>query len=99
MPETKLGNAVTSGTNYRPTKLLNNLVKLPERIIHIHLFKHHNPAAVGLPINDSSIQQLKRMIEYVIMENIQNRLTQLIVLDIEKASDNVWHSALLTKLH
>ena len=42
---------------------------------------------------------MQRVTEHIIIENNKNHTTQLILLDLNKAFDSVWHKAVITKLY
>ena len=56
------------------------------------------PQQYGFREKHSCIQQLLRVTEFAIIEHNKNRITQLALLDLEKAFDSVWHDALILKL-
>ena len=99
------GKPKTKPHNYKPISLLNTLSKVLEKIIHIQLtsyLKKHDiiiPQQFGFRKKHSCIQQLQRVIEYATLELNKKRITQLVLLDLEKAFDTVCHEALLQKLH
>ena len=98
------GRDKTDLSSYRPISLLSTLSKVLERIIYTRLLKHLNINAVIIPQQfgfrekHSCTQQLLRVMEHATIEINKNRITQLILLDIEKAFDSVWHDALIYKL-
>lgn len=79
--------------------------KIFEKIIYSHLLKHLNKhdtiilQQFGFRQKYSYIQQFQRVTEYATIEMSKNRITQLILLDLEKVFDSVWDEALLHKLH
>lgn len=94
----------TDPKNYRPISLLSNIGKLFEKIIHRRIcdFVTENSIIAdeqfGFKKNHSSVHQICR-IKNIILENKRNKLsTGLILLDIEKAFDTVWHNGLIYKL-
>ena len=78
--------------------LLSTISKLFEKIIITHLLTHVNNSNIiihqqfGFRKNHSCIQQLQRVVEHITLEINKNRVTQLILLDLKKAFDSVWHS-------
>ena len=103
-PVPKPGKPKNNINSYRPISLLSTLSKILEKIIHIQLIRYlkNNNIIIqqqfGFREGHSSVQQLLRVTEYATMEANKNRVTQLILLDIEKAFDSVWHKALIYKL-
>ena len=74
-----------------------------EKVIHIHLLAHLNDNNIIIPQYGfteahSCTQQLLRVMEYATLEINKNRITQLLLFDIEKAFDSVWHKTLIYKL-
>lgn len=52
----------------------------------------------GFRNNHSIILQLIRVVHHIANEHNKNRLTGMILLDLNKAFDSVWHNGLLLKL-
>ena len=95
-PVPKPGKPITNPHSYTPISLLNTLSKVFEKyssIIHQHLLTHlneHNiiiPQQFGFREKHSCIQQLQRVTEFATIEVNKTRITQLILLDLEKAFD------------
>ena len=92
-PVPKPGKSKNNINSYRPISLLSTLSKVLEKVIHIQLLKHlkNNNILIlqqfGFREGHSCIQQLLRVAEYATLEINKNRLTQLLLLDIEKAFD------------
>lgn len=91
-------------TNYRPISLLSNLGKVFERILLIKLLEKEDelkiiiPQQFGFRNGHSTVQQILRITEHASRNFNLNRSTGLVLLDIEKAFDSVWHNALIHKL-
>lgn len=90
--------------NYRPISLLSNVGKLFEKIIQTRICDYATNASIianeqfGFKKQHSSVHQVNR-IRNVITANKQRRYsTGLIILDIEKAFDSIWHNGLIYKL-
>ena len=104
LPVPKPGKSKSDLRNYRPISLLSHISKILERIIHTQLLTHLKqnqiiiPQQFGFREKHSCTQQLLRVTEHTIMELNKNRYTQLVLLDVEKAFDSVWHDALIYKL-
>jgi Reverse transcriptase (RNA-dependent DNA polymerase)/Endonuclease-reverse transcriptase len=100
----KPGKDPTFPTNYRPISLLSNIGKMFERIVLLQLtsFEHREkiliPQQFGFRNEHSTVQQILRITEKTAMNFNQNRSTGLVLLDIEKAFDSVWHDGLVHKL-
>lgn len=91
--------------NYRPISLLPTLSKIFEIIIlnRIKEFENKNKIMVdeqfGFRQNRSTVQQLARITNYISNGFNINKSTAMLLLDIEKAFDTVWHQGLIYKLH
>ena len=55
------------------------------------------PQQFGFREKHSCINQLQKVTEYATIEINKNRITQLILVDLEKVFDTVWHEALQYK--
>ncbi|XP_011699550.1 PREDICTED: RNA-directed DNA polymerase from mobile element jockey-like [Wasmannia auropunctata] len=91
--------------NYRPISLLSILSKIYEGIIYSQIELHVNTNNViineqfGFKPQHSTVLQLLRVSEYFELEINKNRNSAMILLDIKRAFDSVWHKGLLYKLH
>ena len=90
--------------SYRPISLLSNIGKVFEKLIHHRIndfVSSHGLVAreqFGFKKDHSTIHQIMR-IKNKIISNKRNRIsTGIILLDIEKAFDTVWHNGLIFKL-
>ena len=105
IPIPKPGKPRNSLTSYRPISLLSILGKLLERCIHAVIMDHlsiNNTLAnqqFGFRRGHSTIQQILRISQSVIHEMNVNRCVAMVLLDLSKAFDTVWHEALLYKLY
>ena len=91
-------------TNYRPISLLTCMSKVFERIVFNSLYKFLvdnkllNSYNSGFRKNDSTINRLTALI-HSLHEGLDDKKDMiLILLDISKAFDKVWHPGLLFKL-
>lgn len=91
-------------TSYRPISLLSNLGKLLEKIIHRRLYNFAMENGVvaqeqfGFKKGHSTVHQIRRITNIIHANKHQRHSTGLILLDIEKAFDTVWHNGLIFKL-
>lgn len=100
----KAGKDKTIATNFRPISLLSTIGKLFEKLILMKLnsFEDENkifiPQQCGFRYKHSSIHQVLRITEKAAINFSKHKSTGLVLLDIEKAFDSVWHDALIHKL-
>lgn len=91
-------------TSYRPISLLSNIGKLFEKIIHSRISEFvtdNNLIAkeqFGFKKGHSCIQQVNRIKNIVLLNKRKKLSTGLILLDVEKAFDTVWHNGLIYKM-
>lgn len=92
-------------TNYRPISLLSTIGKVFEKLIlsRLKLFENENnlfiPNQFGFRNEHSTIQQALRIVERASKGFNTNKSTGMVLLDIEKAFDSVWHDGLVFKLN
>lgn len=90
--------------SYRPISLLSNLGKVYEKLIHtrIETFVMNNniisEKQFGFKKGHSTVQQIGRIKNKILTNKRLRKSTGLILLDVEKAFDTVWHHGLLYKL-
>lgn len=95
---------VTNPDNYRPISLLSSISKIFEKVLLRHITRHmeeHNilkNEQFGFRRGHSTCHQLKRMVTNIKREIDLKKSVGMILLDIEKAFDSVWHDGLLYKL-
>lgn len=105
VPIPKPGKLRELPTSYRPISLLPILGKLFERCIYTFLTEFLMAKGViigqqfGFRMGHSTIQQTLRIAQSVTHEISVKRAVGLILLDLPKAFDSVWHDALIYKLH
>ena len=91
-------------SNYRPISLLCCISKVFERVVfndfYNYLVTNHllNPNNSGFKQNDSTINRLIAMLHSIYTGLDERENIALIMLDISKAFDKVWHPGLLFKL-
>lgn len=91
-------------SSYRPISLLSSLSKILERVILSRLLEHLDlrsiipPQQHGFRGNRSTITLLKKVTNDVREALKQKLSTGMILLDVEKAFDRVWHDGLIYKL-
>ena len=102
-PVYKKGNKSEVG-NYRPISLLCNMSKVLEKIVYKKLYEYlmehnllieHNS---GFKKNDSTINQLLKLIHQIYTDLNEGKDTCLVFLDVSKAFDKVWIDGLLFKI-
>lgn len=100
----KPGKDLRIPTNYRPISLLSCVGKLFERLIHSRLVAHIDVNNLwkreqfGFRQQHSTVQQLKRVTNFIQTNKSNRRTTSMVLLDIEKAFDTIWHDGLIYKL-
>lgn len=100
----KPGKPPSSPLSYRPISLLSSLSKVLERIILTRLKLHLELNNIipshqhGFRERHSTTTQLRRLVNHI-KSGLSSRLsTGLVLCDIEKAFDKVWHDGLMYKL-
>ena len=91
-------------TNFRPISLLSNFGKILEKILLTRLNdfeddeKFISETQFGFRKAHSTIQQVIRIAEKASKNFNVNRSTGMVMIDIEKAFDSVWHNGLIHKM-
>lgn len=105
IPIHKPGKSPQLPTSYRPISLLSSLSKILERIVlkrindHIASNNIIPPEQHGFRKQKSTTHQLDRIITHIRTGFKTNtKSTAMIILDVEKAFDRVWHNGLIYKL-
>lgn len=105
VPIPKPGQNHDAPGNYRPISLLNTMSKLFERIIQERMLRHIDendlllPEQFGFRRQHSTTHQLLRVIKHIRVNAAKRRKsTGMVLLDVEKAFDSVWHNGLIYKL-
>lgn len=104
VPILKSGKSPSDPQNYRPISLLNAIGKIFERIVYSRLVefidkKNLLPAfQFGFRKGHSTIHQAMRIKQHIIRNKRIRKSTGMILLDIEKAFDSIWHDGLIYKL-
>lgn len=104
LPIAKPGKDPKLTTSYRPISLLSCLGKLFERVILARILRSAEENGIvakeqfGFRAQHSTVHQVRRITK-LIRSNKRRRLsTGMVLLDIEKAFDSVWHNGLIYKL-
>lgn len=103
-PIPKPGKDKARTENYRPISLLNNLGKLFEKLIHRRITEFVtendilNAEQFGFRPQHSTSHQVLRVANHIRDNRAQHRSTGMVLFDIEKAFDSVWHDGLTFKL-
>lgn len=104
LPFPKPGKDLSVPASYRPISLLSCLGKLFEKLILDLLadFEDNNKIVIvqqfGFRKEHSTVHQILRITEKVSKGFNKNRSTAMVLLDLEKAFDSVWHDGLIFKL-
>lgn len=90
--------------SYRPISLLSNLGKVYEKLLYFRVndfITEHNiilKEQFGFKREHSTVHQINRIKNKIVTNKYNKKSTGIILLDIEKAFDSVWHNGLIYKL-
>lgn len=104
IPILKSGKASSDAHSYRPISLLNATGKILEKLIYNRLTtfiedkKLLPPVQFGFRRGHSTVHQAARIKQFIANNKKINKSTGMILLDIEKAFDSVWHDGLIYKM-
>ena len=104
LPFHKAGKDKLFPASYRPISLIPTLAKTFERLIfnRILSFENKNKLLIceqfGFRKNRSTVQQLINLVNAITVNLNINKTTAIVLLDLEKAFDTVWHKGLIYKL-
>jgi hypothetical protein len=98
------GKLSSSSDDFRPISLLSCFGKCFERIVLSKLndFEHENSIIInqqcGFRSKHSTVHQILRITEAISFGFNKNKSTGMVLLDLRKAFDSVWHDGLIHKL-
>lgn len=104
IPILKSGKDPSDARNYRPISLTNCIGKIFEKLVkeQIEEFvmkrKIIPPQQFGFRKKHCPLMQTKRITCFISESKTFNKSVGLVKLDVEKASDSVWHDGLIYKL-
>lgn len=105
IPIPKPNKDITDPGNYRPISLLNSMSKILERVVLIRLNRHLETNRTipneqfGFKQAHSTTHQLMRVSKTIRSAFAHKKSAGIVLLDIKKAYDSVWHEAVVFKLH
>lgn len=100
----KPGKDPTDANNYRPISLLSSLSKVFERILVSRVYNHLDdndilpPEQEGFRRGRSTTHQLDRIVSHAKSALSNKQSTGLVLADVRKAFDSVWHDGLVHKM-
>lgn len=104
LPLPKPGKKLDSPSSYRPISLLNNFGKLIEKVVKnrmVQFMEEHNimnKEQFGFRSHHSTTAQLTRICDFTTDNFNKNLYTGVMLFDIEKAFDTMWHNGLIYKM-
>lgn len=100
----KSGKPPSDANSYRPISLLNAIGKILEKVIYNRLLEcvEINCLLPNFQFSfrrgHSTVHQAMRIKKYIIKNKQRKWSTGMVLLDIEKAFDSIWHDGLIYKL-
>lgn len=104
IPILKAGKPPTEASSYRPISLLNATGKLLEKVLQnrlINVIEEKNLLPnfqFGFRRGHSTVHQAVRIKQFIRRNKRNKKSTGLVLLDIEKAFDSIWHDGMIYKL-
>lgn len=104
IPTYKTGKNKEDPSSYPPISLLSKMSKILEKIVHLRLtsFENKNNIIIdhqfGFRQKHNTVQQLVRIVNDISINFNLNKVTVMLLLDIEKAFDRVWIDGLIYKM-
>lgn len=104
IPILKANKPPTDPHSYRPISLLNSVGKILEKIIYVRLINFIEEKELlpehqfGFRRGHSTTHQAMRIKRFIQTNKQNKKSTGIVLLDIEKAFDSVWHNGLIYKL-
>lgn len=102
VPIPKAGKNPASPESYRPISLLSSVGKIFEKVLLVRLLKAHKntipDCQFGFKPEHNTVLQLSRLAHDIRCNFNDKKSTGMLLLDMEKAFDTVWHDGLIHKL-
>lgn len=104
IPIVKAGKPASDPNSYRPISLLNTIGKIMEKVVYNRLVEVVDRTNLlpkiqfGFRKGHSTVHQVKRIQNYITRNKIIKNSTGVVLLDIAKAFDSIWHDGLIYKL-
>ncbi|GJQ66389.1 hypothetical protein Trydic_g4413 [Trypoxylus dichotomus] len=104
IPVPKPNKDPSQSSSYRPISLLSTLSKVAEKIILGHINEHLErnsiipPYQFGFRSEHNTNQQVARLVRDITAGFNGKQHTALVLVDLEKAFDKVWHRGIVCKL-
>ena len=103
VPILKPGRDAKSPTSYRPISMLNCLDKVFEKIVLQRINEYTETNNIiqneqfGFRKEHSTVHQVKRIVNFISNNKSTRKSTGIVLLDVEKAFDSIWHNGLIFK--
>lgn len=104
IPILKAGKSPMDATGYRPISLLNATGKLLEKLVQTRLIGYIEERGLlpnfqfGFRRGHSTVHQAAKIKQFIQQNKRGKNSTGLVLLDIEKAFDSIWHDGMIYKL-